>query len=185
MTGERYARAMTTATRSVAVVATRLPDIDRRALSQAWFSALHLAQPPAAKPIANPLPAASHNAAGRAKQAAPDAAAPAAAPTVRVHAGAAATGFGSPPVERRKPGGELACRIERAIVRHAARAPHRTAAVAIDAGYGRVHLLVRTDHTTTRIVALCSPQMRERVDRALAHARFTLAACGLQLESAR
>ena len=36
-------------TTGVAVVATQLADTDRRALSQAWYSALHLAdQPPAA-----------------------------------------------------------------------------------------------------------------------------------------
>lgn len=89
-----------------------------------------------------------------------------------------------PQTERRKGGGELARRIERAIVKHVARAPQRTAAIAIDAGDGRVHLLVRTDRATTRIVALCAPHLRERVDRALAHARFALAAGGTRLEVA-
>jgi hypothetical protein len=43
---------------------------------------------------------------------------------------------------------------------------------------------VRTDGATTRIVALCAPHLRDRVDRALAHARFGLAASGLRLEVA-
>ena len=82
-------------------------------------------------------------------------------------------------------GGDLARRIERAIVRSGALAPHRAAAVAVALDDGRVHLLVRTDGATTRIVALCAPHLRERVDRALAHARFALAATGTRLEVAR
>jgi hypothetical protein len=87
-------------------------------------------------------------------------------------------------VERRVAPGELARRIERAISRQVAKGPMRTAAVAIEASTGRVHLLVRTDGMTTRIVALCAPHLRERVDRALAHARFALAASGTAIEVA-
>jgi hypothetical protein len=185
VTRGRYARAMTTATRSVAVVATRLPDIDRRALSQAWFSALHLAEPPAGRGAPPP-----HTATGAPRIAGPKrtntsaAPSPAGAP-VRAQAGSSrSASTPQPQTERRRSGGELARRIERAIVKHVARGPQRGAAIAIDAGDGRVHLLVRTDRATTRIVALCSPQLRERVDRALAHARFVLAASGTRLEVA-
>jgi hypothetical protein len=89
-----------------------------------------------------------------------------------------------PRIERRALSSELARRIERAVVKHLARGPQRSAAIVIDAGEGRVHLLVRIDPTATRIVALCSPQLRDRVDRALAHARFALAASGTRLEVA-
>jgi hypothetical protein len=79
----------------------------------------------------------------------------------------------------------LARRIERGVVRQTARGAVRSAAFAIDAGNGRVHLLVRTDGGRTRIVALCAPHLRERVDRALAHARFALAAAGTRIEAAQ
>jgi len=49
----------------------------------------------------------------------------------------------------------------------------------VDVGGGRVRLLVHNDGHTTRIVALCSRPLREHVERALASARFTLAAAGL------
>jgi hypothetical protein len=180
---------MTTATRSVAVVATRLPSIDRRALSQAWFSALHLAQPRSGSAVR-----AAHSAAlpvtglplTPARTAAPPAA-PAPAPRGngsfrRGPAAGPANGFAA--AERRAPAGELSRRIERAVARHAACPPLRTTAVAIAAAGGRVHVLVRTDGATTRIIALCAPALRERVDRALAHARFVLAAAGTHVEVA-
>jgi len=183
--GGRYARGMTTAARSVAVVATRLPDIDRRALSQAWFSALHLAEPatgraPAARPATAPP-----GGGGRPQRESAEIAKPLGGTRVpqRTDTSRLAS-IPLPQTERRKGGGELARRIERAIVKHVAREPQRAAAIAIDAGDGRVHLLVRTDRATTRIVALCSPHLRERVDRALAHARFALAACGTRIEVA-
>jgi hypothetical protein len=175
---------MTTATRSVAVVATRLPDIDRRALSQAWFSALHLAQPSDGHVAAVAMTSISTRA-GKAPGppaalAPPSAGAPARALTKGVRAELAAP----LETERRKPGGELTRRIERAIVRHVARVAQHSTAIVVDAGDGRVHLLVRTDRATTRIVALCSPQLRDRVDRALAQARFALAAAGTRIEVA-
>jgi hypothetical protein len=178
---------MTTATRSVAVVATRLPDMDRRALSVAWFSALHLAQPcggGAAPPHAATCVAPPRS--GAPKTTAPAGTAPAATAYRASAGGVPTTARGQAPelLERRSAGSDLARRIERAIVRHVPRATQRSATIAIDAGDGRVQLLVRTDRTATRIVALCSPLLRERVDRALAHARFVLAAGGTRLEVA-
>jgi hypothetical protein len=184
MTRAAYAHGMTTASRSVAVVATQLPSIDRRALSQAWFSALHLAQPaPCATAARARTPiAAGAGANGRAGAAVP--------PHIRPGPGLAANrsapakrGDLTPPaVERRSPAGELARRIERGVLRHAARGAQRNTSVAIDAGDGRIAILIRTEGSRTRIVALCSPPLRERVDRALAHARFALAGAGLRLE---
>jgi hypothetical protein len=82
------------------------------------------------------------------------------------------------------PASDVARRIERAV---AARLPAVTgspASVCVKAGDGRVQLLVRHDGTTTRIVALCAPHLRERVDRALAQARFSLAAAGTPVGAA-
>jgi hypothetical protein len=43
---------------------------------------------------------------------------------------------------------------------------------------------VRTGEGGTRVVAVCSPPLRERVERALAQARFALAGRGLRTEAA-
>ncbi len=179
---------MTIATRSVAVVATHVPPIDRRALSQAWFSALHVAEPPLApRPRTPRTPGERGGRAGRAL-------APAAAPVSRsgsagispaARSASAQVGREGAAAERRAIAGPLARRIERAVERQAMSAPlPRVASIAINAGDGRVQLLVRSDGATTRIVALCAPHLRERVDRALAHARFALAAAGNRIEVA-
>jgi hypothetical protein len=178
---------MNTATRSVAVVATQLPLIDRRALSQAWFSALHVAQSsgavvPRGRALSAPAP--ERASAPRRSPSGQQVMAPG-NPRGRGPAPAHGRSAGPPnaaAVERRSASGELARRIERAIVRQWPRMPARLATIAIDAGEGRVQLLIRTDGAATRIVALCAPHVRERVDRALAHARFALAASGVRVE---
>ncbi len=47
-----------------------------------------------------------------------------------------------------------------------------------------MRILVRSDGVRTRLVALCAPPLRERVERALAQARFALAARGVRAEVA-
>jgi hypothetical protein len=173
---------MTSATRSVAVVATRLPLIDRRALSQAWFSALHVA---AGAPSTRPKPR-SVAPPTRASAAGPARAAHAPRPAHAPPSSSGPHAARSLPVafagsDRRRPVDPAAHKIGRALARHAVPTPTPTT-LAIDLGGGRVQLLVRTVGGTTRIVALCAPQVRERVDRALAAARFMLAAHGTRVE---
>jgi len=180
---------MITATRSVAVVATRLPDTDRRALSQAWFSALHLAPAgagessrPRPASVAGPSPATHRLANGATSRAHGGAGQPA-----RVPAGGrrepVVTGPAAAPDRRRADA--LARRIERALARKQTAPPQRCAAIAVKTADGRVHVLVQTDGSATRIVALCAPHLRERVDRALAAARYSLAMAGAPIEVAR
>jgi hypothetical protein len=173
---------MTTAP-DVAVVATQLAQTDRRALSQAWYSALHLAHddaPPrahvgtaATEPAVRRTPARSAAAA----PAAPDRAHAAAAPrTARTRAAAPA------PPDRRSAATEVSRRVERAVATIArAPQPQPCRTLAIDGG--RVTLLVRSDAHATRIVALCSEPLRPTVERALAHARFALAARGATVDA--
>ena len=59
-----------------------------------------------------------------------------------------------------------------------------SSAFAVRAANGGVQLLVHADGTRTRVVAVCATRLRERVERALAHARFALAGCGLRAEAA-
>jgi hypothetical protein len=167
---------MTTAP-GVAVVATQLAHTDRRALSQAWYSALHLAaEAPALRATRGAAPAAARAAEPahvRASVEAPRAprpnSPPARAPRAR---------DGMPPLaERRSVPGDAARRLERAVARIGRRPrPGPPHTVAIDGG--RVTLLVRADSDVVRIVALCHAPLRATVERALAHARFTLAARG-------
>lgn len=170
---------MMTAPNTVAVVATQLPGTDRRALSQAWYSALHLAEKSTphipARPLAGPassahVPTSAHTISSIHRS------------ELRVNAVAgergARTAVPSGASERRAPRTELAQRIERALVPRPRAPMVASASLAIKARDGRVHLLVRTDGSTTRIVALCAPALRERVESALAQARFALAAAG-------
>ena len=165
-------------TTGVAILATDLAITDRRALSQAWYSALHVAErAPATTPRA---------CAGQERQSTtavrPSAVAPASAQrracapsTNRLRRATPGRGaVAGPGLERRAPQTELAGRIERFLARRAQRGVPASFAVRV-AG-GRVHLLVRSDGARTRVVAVCAASVRERVDRALAHARFALAA---------
>lgn len=172
-------------TTGVAILATQLATTDRRALSQAWYSALHLAERsrprdrgglPRARSRHEPQTAHAEQRIAGHPAGSPAAARPsheADTPRRMETRGAA---------ERRAPKTELAHRIERRIARHAPRtAP---ASFAISAGDGRVHVLVRSDGAATRIVAVCAPALRASVERALAQARFALAGRGMRTEAA-
>jgi|HubBroStandDraft_2_1064218.scaffolds.fasta_scaffold627900_2 hypothetical protein len=165
----------------VAVIATQIAQTDRRALSEAWYSALHLAHD---KPAARSSPA-QHAAAGVRP-----------APTVRVAPAPAhgervvtllptrtrrdANDRGGAAPERRRPVNETARRIERAVERLSARRPV-PAAHTLDVAGGRVRLLVHHDGKALRIVAVCSSPLRDVVERALANARFALAGTGVRV----
>jgi hypothetical protein len=174
-------------TTGVAVLATHLAHTDRRALSQAWYSALHLAESTPLRrraPLASPTPSpGAPPGAARATGAAPATPAPRAA---RPAHAAVAPRDGKPgaacgALERRAPS-ELARRIERALTH---RSPHEKAAsFTVSAADGRVHLMVRSDGVRTRVVAVCAPPLRERVERALAQVRFALAGRGVLAEVA-
>ncbi|HTD37923.1 MAG TPA: hypothetical protein VK669_10445 [Candidatus Limnocylindrales bacterium] len=177
-------------TTGVALVATHLPYTDRRALSQAWYSALHLAgrDAPGARARSSPvhgfLRAPLARAVRRGDVPARDTGTgrnafrgrTVAAPIVARRDG------GAGPLERRCAKSELARTIERGIARRAPCA--QTASFVVRAANGRVHLVVRTGGGGTRVVAVCAPPLRERVERALAQARFALAGCGLRAEAA-
>lgn len=171
-------------TTGVAILATQLAITDRRALSQAWYSALHLAERGPAAPaqhargVAAPRSAAVRPApAGRAPSGHHSVATCAARPPAATPARGAAVAFAP---ERRTPKTELVRRIERGLTRRMRRGV--PSSFAVSAAGGRVHLLVRSDGARTRVVAVCAATVRERVERALAHARFALAAGGIRTE---
>lgn len=171
---------MTTGSEGVAVIATQLAHTDRRALSEAWYSALHLARDAspagsAALHGATPVPLSRQHAAKP-----PSSASTRDVPRLssRAEDCTAIRSRGTATIDRRRPPTEIAQRIERAVAALGVRRP-LPAAHTVDVGDGRVRLLVHADGRCTRIVALCRPELRERVERALAHARFTLAGRGI------
>jgi hypothetical protein len=164
------------------ILTAPLAAIDRRALSQAWYSALRLAgagRPP--------------HASSRACAAAP--------PSVRVmheresqqcrpcdkaDTRAVARQTASAPraavaPERRAERSPLARRIERTFLNPLVR-PQR-ATFTVDGTRARVHVTLQTTPAGVRIVAVCSASIRTRVLRALDEARYALGARGISARS--
>jgi hypothetical protein len=165
----------------VAVIATQVAQTDRRALSEAWYSALHLAHD--APPVRLTL---ARRVAADARPAAIVRVTPAPAHGERVATPLPTRGRRDANVrstaipERRRPASETTRRIERAVERLSARRPS-PAAHTLDVAGGRVRLLVHYDGKALRIVAFCSSPLREVVERALASARFALAGTGVRV----
>ena len=174
-------------TTGVAVLTTQLAAVDRRALSQAWYSALHLAgRPP--RPPARAAQGSSrerHGVRAAAHESTRRDAAGDTGSAIRSRGSAVSVtrrAAGANALERRMPASELARRIERGLL---GRRPRGVpASFTVRAADGRVQLLVRGDGARTRVVAVCTAALRERVDRALGHARFALAASGVRAEVA-
>jgi len=166
------------------ILTTQLAATDRRALSQAWYSALHLAE-------REPRAGAGHRRTGGVarrddeceSQAGPNGRVARCAVTVAAgRAQPLSRGAGRQPIEteRRDPKTAIARRLERALARCSRRdAPW---SFSLRAGNGRVHLVLRSDGARMRLVAICAPSMRERVERALAQARFALGGDGVTTE---
>jgi hypothetical protein len=168
---------------------TQVPVVDRRALSQAWYDALRLAQDSRSgsrRPLrAVKEPAPRHAViSGAGARSAPKPAGSgdlAAAGTARrlrsasrSYAGGERTATGSHAAVVTRKGDDLA----RKIIEHAREHPAAAHAV-IDLPQGRVCVFVRRDRNGVRIVALCPPAAKLRVERALARARFALAGLGV------
>jgi hypothetical protein len=171
----------TTQQLEISVLSAPLAAIDRRSLSQAWYSALHLARDGssskrgAPRTVAAPprFPVATAAAASPLPRAAAPAPANAKAPSASAARGGSA-------VERRTPRLPLARRIERALFERAS--AHARTTFAIGEGTGRVVVVLHANGTRVRLIALCSPSLRRTVARALDQARFALAAHGIVLD---
>jgi len=162
----------------LSVVSTPLPIVDRRALSQAWYSALHLVQPDrgAPAPLAHPAAADSRGRASALRRSVPKRD-PASGARAAASDNAAAP-RAAVPLERRSIPAPLARRVVHAFQR---RIPARIpASVALRTDAGRIHIMVRKDGPTLRLIALCTPALRDGVERALAQARYALAGRGIE-----
>ncbi|HTA37800.1 MAG TPA: hypothetical protein VK760_01930 [Candidatus Acidoferrales bacterium] len=170
----------TTQQLDISVLSAPLAAIDRRSLSQAWYSALHLA-----RDGSSPKPAAPRSA--TVQGSAPRGVALAARPPrtgelvpVNAKTAHATLARGGGAVERRTPRSPLAGRIERALFERPS--AHARSAFAIGEGTGRVVVVLHATGTRVRLIALCSPSLRRTVSRALDQARFALAARGIAMD---
>ncbi|HVA26703.1 MAG TPA: hypothetical protein VNF68_00880 [Candidatus Baltobacteraceae bacterium] len=172
--------AMMTQQLEVSLICAPLAAIDRRALSQAWYSALHVTAAPPAR-IEPPAPAmpATRNCARIARPHPRTATAMPDAPvSLRAHREAVAPrATGS--TDRRAVRSLLARQIEREFLRPLN--PVRRATFSIEGRAARVHVALQDSRSGLRLIAVCSPGMREVVTRALEEARYALARRGIAL----
>lgn len=156
------------------VLSAPLAATDRRALSQAWYSALY-------RPGATPVP---QNRAPHVRgveertltragtKEAPSGESIRSAPARMAHERrAAAVACG----ERRAPRLPLARKIALFVLRPRKKSG---ATFTIDGAHGRVRVMVRADGNRVRLIALCAQPLKATVSAALAQARYALAARG-------
>lgn len=166
----------------VSILSAPLAAIDRRALSQAWYSALRLARdkrPTPQRHVSNSRDARARKRAAIGLEAhSGDCGEVRARPFVAGTEPRLAVYCGSPfaVAERRAPRSTLARRIESVLF--GPRSQVKRASFTI--GHGRVHVVLHSKGDRVALVALCSPHLRGIVARALAQARFALAARGIQ-----
>jgi len=161
------------------ILTAPLAAMDRRALSQAWYSALHLvnespATPKAAHALGKTTSShAHHSTAGPRSPKRKNAAVPLWARRETV------APRGTAQVDRRARRSPLAREIERAFLR-----PVRSlqrATFSVDGYAGRVHVALQTSASGLHLIAVCSPKARAAVTRALEEARYALATRGVEL----
>lgn len=164
------------------VLTAPVASLDRRTLSQAWYSALYDS---AGGSAAKPAP--KRGAVVEASQTSPHAAGARSRPGIgcdtQLHVRGAETPVhteGSPQ-ERRAPRSELARKIERAFLRP--RTAIRKTSFTIDHDRGRVHVLLQSHGSRLKLIAICPPKARPHVAAALAQARYALAIRGIDLDA--
>jgi hypothetical protein len=165
----------------VSILSAPLAAIDRRTLSQAWYSALHVARQKAPAQCLAPRPGySSENApAGRsAVVRSGDKAMPVPTPSTaqRSRTIAPPSGVASDGATTQRGRSALSRRIELRFAGNPA--PVARATFSFGAGAARVHVIMQSNGSATRLVAICRPQMREIVARALAETRLALNARG-------
>lgn len=180
---------MMTAQLEVSILAAPVAAIDPRALSQAWYSALRLG-------LQAPPPLVIRMHVDRAQTLADRSTSPAPAQALRSQQCDRPRAGAQRPQRRIVSGGEswnnalryraartlLAERIERAFA--GSNAHPKRATFSMGRGTARVVVILQTKGKRTMLLALCRPELRSVVGRALAQARCALAARGLRIEPA-
>jgi hypothetical protein len=166
------------AANDIAAIRARLPYLDRRALSQAWYSALHLASEGGAASVKHALAICELASDGRLPAPDPVREARTRLPQTRSTPTGRLEGAGA-----RSPA-NVACRAERSTVALAAtrRHPPVRATFTLTIQGARVQILVRREGDALHVVALCTRRHLELVRRALACAGFALRAHGERVQ---
>lgn len=165
----------------ISVLSAPLAAIDRRALSQAWYSALHVNRsriepatgttqnvpgiPPRAAAVPARRPATQHSMQN--------------VPTVFRPAQTFVKPDATVQAERRTTRSALARKIEECFLNPRTRA--RRATFTIDGTQSRVAVSLQTSGSRVTLVAVCAPTARKAVAKALQEARFALARYGIDL----
>jgi len=165
------------------VLTAPLAAIDRRALSQAWYSALHLAHDRASELPAQMKSSLTH-AAIVPKTPEPQgihARARSAEMTTRNNGSAERPRRSDvwAALDRRARRSTLARKIEQTFLNPSGNV--RRATFWIDGTQARVHVTLQTSKGRARLVAVCPPAVRASVAQALAQARYALSARGIDL----
>jgi hypothetical protein len=166
----------------ISILAAPLAAVDRRALSQAWYSALHLARTSSQEMVVA-QPRRSSPASQRAILRSIPTSAAGSTPA------ASESKFGSKTHTLRRERdvdallrgrSSLARQIEKTFVHSGARV--RRATFSIGRGGARVHVVLATKGNAVILVALCRPEVRSAVARALVQVRAALAARGIGID---
>lgn len=165
------------------VLAAPLAAVDRRALSQAWYSALYESRRPARLTAKAKAIAPARTAGGAA--AAPNPVAPRAVsrPVAANAKYVNSSGIGGARIERRAAPSPLARRIHKTFARHLGASATQRATFRLGKR-ARVHVVLHASGARLRLVAFCGRRSAESVTQALAQARYALAARGLTLVAA-
>jgi hypothetical protein len=170
----------------LSILGSPLAAIDRRVLSQAWYSALHLADSARAEPATTEQRA---TAATRSLAKSASSIESKLLPARRAEPRAARRPQLKPPASATPQ--NLARIADRRIVplsqrieRRFAQAPVqvRRATFSMGRGAARVFVVLQTNGSVATLIAFCRPEMRAIVARALAAARFALTAHGLVID---
>lgn len=169
---------MTTQQLGFSVLSAPLASLDRRALSQAWYSALHFASSQARETFVKLDPAAMERTAAKSGPA-NEAPAQRNVRAALVPRSAAPPRSGAIENDRRLVRSPLARKIERAFLHPNRRLQRATFSIGTDAS--RVHVSLQQSGNGLRLVAVCAPPHRTEVARALEQARYALATRGIAL----
>lgn len=163
------------------VMSAPLAAMDRRALSQAWYSALYRQTAPvrAQNLAARNMPSAC--APKGALQVSARQTPPPLQTQMRVRENTAGMIQPHAAVERRQIRCALARKIERALLHPQSGA--RSATFRIRGVPGRVHVMLRSGARGLQLIAVCTRDARGQVATALAQARYALAARGITLDA--
>ncbi len=165
------------------VLTAPVATLDRRSLSQAWYSALYGESGSAKLANAKALNANAFAVEPNGAQADTREASPRLSRTGAACASARKTADRAQDVlpERRAPRSALARKIERAFLRP--RAASKKASFTVEGEHGRVHVLLQSGGSRLKLVAICPEAARRQVADALAQARYALAKRGIELET--